>query len=145
MLHYTNLSLHSCDNMQSVQRALHKNIFVNYDHTTLYNAIRCVHIFICLIRVCKKGWLQSGKNGSSPRTPDYKWFQNKFAEFGGKEQFAVLLNPPTKYCQVNVYPLSVMTTRTSRISFTVVHTTYVSSDQICLINCTEAGKTAILI
>jgi hypothetical protein len=44
-----------------------------------------------------------------------------------------------------VFPLYVTNTSTSRISCKVVHATYMSSDQICLINCTEAKKTVILI
>jgi hypothetical protein len=44
-----------------------------------------------------------------------------------------------------VSPLYVMTTSTSRISCKVVHIAYMSSDQICLVNCTEAKKTAIVI
>jgi hypothetical protein len=42
-------------------------------------------------------------------------------------------------------PLSVMTTSTNRISCKVVQATYMSSDQICLMNCTDAEKTAIFI
>jgi len=44
-----------------------------------------------------------------------------------------------------VSPFYAMTTSTSRISCKVVHATYMSSDQICLINCTETKKTGILI
>jgi hypothetical protein len=46
---------------------------------------------------------------------------------------------------ITVSPLYAMTTSTSRISCKVVHATCMSSDQICLMNCTEAKKTAILI